>query len=125
MVPTTQLPKRLVFQQAFDLTKLSDENPRAPGSPLTVTKFMSRQPAWSPGGELVWGPLSGRAPLSKASSPRAFGGHAYAQASLAAARVMEAEDVRNKSRGRKSIHVSRPQARFTGQDATTGLNRDG
>ncbi|KAM5354027.1 hypothetical protein ACJ41O_000677 [Fusarium nematophilum] len=96
--------KRLSFQEALELTRLPDEK----SGPQPPTKrFMSRQPAWVPGNELPW--ESKGLTISKVTRG-AFGGVVYAQAPLAAARVVEQEDlddgngVNGSRRGIHSIH---------------------
>lgn len=78
-----------------------------------VKRFMSRQPAWTPGGELPWDALfqnlKGKPP--RHSGLGAYGGCVYAQASLAAARAIEEEErQREEASGdvkpRPGIHVS-------------------
>ncbi|KAG6036343.1 hypothetical protein E4U41_005750 [Claviceps citrina] len=57
-------------------------------------RFMSRQPAWTPGNELPWDVLfqNIKGPRPRHSGLGVFGGCVYAQASLAAARAVEEEE---------------------------------
>lgn len=86
---------RKSFQEAMELTRL-------PASDTPTTRFMSRQPAWRTGGEL--------AAVASRQMPElglaAFGGCVYAQAPLAAARVVEEEDRATLDLPRRYIHVS-------------------
>ncbi|PHH75117.1 hypothetical protein CDD82_4594 [Ophiocordyceps australis] len=101
---------RLSFQDALALTEISA------GADLqgrSVKRFVSRRPAWKPGGELPWDllfkDLKGPKPMHQ--GPGVFGGVVYAQAPLAAARAIEAEDIAEtgadtdkKPRGKLGIH---------------------
>jgi hypothetical protein len=106
--------KRMSFQECMELSRLP-----ADGS-SKVQRFVSRQPAWKPGGEKVWGKLrkvdprhtSGNSeknvdPMGRRTfGPGAFGGHVYAQAPLAAARVVQEEDQSTPECNKLAIHVS-------------------
>ena len=89
------------------LTRLPDEKNPSGG---VVQKFISQTPSWKPGQELPWESLNMPAELGRKSlGPGAFGGHVYAQAPLAAARVVEEEDgVASAVNNKRSIHVSGP-----------------
>ncbi|RDA88170.1 hypothetical protein CP532_6834 [Ophiocordyceps camponoti-leonardi (nom. inval.)] len=90
-------PRRLGFQEAMAMTAL----PSASGS--SARRFVSRRPAWKPGNELPWDSLFKNLdgpPVPRHSSAGAYGGHVYAQAPLAAARVVEDE-----GRGKLGIHT--------------------
>ncbi|KAF4977942.1 hypothetical protein FZEAL_5590 [Fusarium zealandicum] len=76
---------RLSFQEALELIKLPDKT----NASQTVKRFMSRQPAWVPGQDLPEECLGLIGPKSTRGS---YGGVVYAQASLAAARIVEQED---------------------------------
>lgn len=91
---------RFSVQECMELTSLPshDENPKA-------HRFMSRQPAWKPGNELPWGKVKRDPTKSRTFGPGAFGGHVYAQAPLAAARVVEKEDETASVKGKLAIHV--------------------
>lgn len=107
--------KRMSFQECMELSRLA-----ADGSSSKVQRFVSRQPAWKPGGEKVWGKLrkidpphtSGNreknvdAKGRRTFGPGAFGGHVYAQAPLAAARVVQEEDQSTPEGNKLAIHVS-------------------
>lgn len=76
-----------------------------------VRRFISRQPAWKPGEDLPWEIVHG--PHPKHSGPGAFGGHVYAQASLCAARAVEADEAQRSAAngtaaGVLGIHASVP-----------------
>lgn len=90
--------QRLSFQEAFELIPLPDETSQP------ARRFMSRQPAWAPGGELPWHTLGVQ---HKQLSKGAYGAVVYAQAPYAAAKVIEREDEegRSGSKGKYGIHV--------------------
>ncbi|KAI9159047.1 Acyl-CoA thioesterase 2 [Paramyrothecium foliicola] len=94
---------RLGFQETMALTRLPDD--KSPSGDI-MQKFISHTPAWKPGGELPWESLNIPASLGRKSlGPGAFGGHVYAQAPLAAAKVVEEEDqIANADDGKRSIH---------------------
>lgn len=108
MAPAAQFPRR-GFQEAMAITPLPAADDAQSRS---LKRFISRQPAWKPGGELPWDALfSGLdGPRPRHSGPGVFGGHVYAQAPLAAARAVEEEDKSSESnggpRGTLGIHVS-------------------
>ncbi|KAF5024750.1 hypothetical protein F66182_3182 [Fusarium sp. NRRL 66182] len=82
------------------MVRLPDET-LSVDSQQPVQKFMSRQPAWVPGLELPWDTVGITLPkLGK----RAYGAVVYAQASLAATRVVEQEDDSSENGSRRGIH---------------------
>lgn len=85
------------------MTWLSSDRPDLP-----VQRFISCQPAWKPGEGMSGSILNGEPDASgrRTFGPGAFGGHVYAQAPLAAARVVEREDRDKPIRERRGIHVS-------------------
>lgn len=93
--------QRLSFQEAFELIPLPDEPPAS----QPPRRFMSRQPAWAPGGELPWHTLGVQ---HKQLSKGAYGAVVYAQAPYAAAKVIEREDDegRRGDKAKYGIHVS-------------------
>ncbi|CAM1509818.1 Fc.00g001530.m01.CDS01 [Cosmosporella sp. VM-42] len=107
MAPQKEWP-RLSFQESMELSRLPEETSE---SGTTVQKFMSRQPAWVVGNELPWDTVGlGEKKLTKG----AFGGVIYAQAPLAASRVVEQEDKESGNadeNSRRGIHSI--QAVFT------------
>ncbi|KJZ76856.1 hypothetical protein HIM_03733 [Hirsutella minnesotensis 3608] len=62
-----------------------------PSTRDNARRFISRHPAWRPGDELPWDSLFKDSSKPLASGFGAYGGHVYAQSSLAAARVIEDE----------------------------------
>lgn len=108
--PAREWP-RMAFQEAMAMTPL----PPAAG----VKSFISRQPAWKPGAQLPWDALFRNldGPRPSFIGAGAYGGHVYAQAALAAARVVEDEDgAKVESGGKLGIHVSK--ARLSAAEAT-------
>lgn len=95
--------KRLDFQEYMSLNRLPPD-----ASNPSVQKFVSRRPAWKPGNDLPWGKVKVKRDPSgtRTFGPGAFGGHVYAQAPLAAARVVEQEDENTPVSGKLGIHVS-------------------
>lgn len=95
------------FDEALKLSRLPDEQ----DGPKDGTKrFISRTPAWRPGADLPWKKVNNKA-FEKGNMvdfpPAAFGGHVYAQAPLAAARVVEEEEeAGGNGNGKLGIHVS-------------------
>ncbi|RBR20707.1 uncharacterized protein FIESC28_05224 [Fusarium coffeatum] len=89
--------KRLSFQEALELHRLPD-----PTSTIQATqRFMSRQPAWTPGQELPWDATG----IPKPKITRgAYGAVVYTQAALAATRVVEQEDESENKENRRGIH---------------------
>lgn len=95
--------KRLTFQEALELVPLTDKTSK---SQTEARKFMSRQPAWVPGNELPWETVGSD---SRKLTRGAYGGVVYAQAPLAAARVVEREDRESgdaENGMKRGIHVS-------------------
>lgn len=92
---------RFSVQECLELTPLPSHDEKPP-----VHRFMSRQPAWKPGNELPWGKVKHNPKKSRTFGPGAFGGHVYAQAPLAAAKVVEKEDQAASVKGKLAIHVS-------------------
>lgn len=80
--------------------------PKDPDS--NVHKFVSRAPAWKPGKGLPWTKVTVPNDRSRPRTfgPGAFGGHVYAQAPLAAAKVMEKVDEKTPPTSKLGIHVS-------------------
>ncbi|KAL6867120.1 Thioesterase/thiol ester dehydrase-isomerase [Trichoderma novae-zelandiae] len=108
MAPSSTLgnPRRLGFLEAMEMSRLPGD-----GSSGDTHRFMSHRPAWQPGAELPWD----RADVPKEATgfynSKAYGGHVYIQAPLAAARVVEAEEdeaanrtARDIDRGKFGIH---------------------
>lgn len=93
---------RFSVQECLDLAPLpaTSDNPSA-------QRYMSRQPAWKPGNDLPWGEINREKTKPRKFGPSAFGGHVYAQAPLAAAKVVEKEDESAPAKGKLAIHVSR------------------
>ncbi|XEV00252.1 hypothetical protein FSHL1_005539 [Fusarium sambucinum] len=89
--------ERLSFQEAMELSRLTDDASRG----QATQRFMSRQPAWTPGQELPWGAVG--IPPPKITRG-AYGAVVYTQASLAAARVVEQEDESERIGNRRGIH---------------------
>ncbi|RFU76670.1 hypothetical protein TARUN_5610 [Trichoderma arundinaceum] len=90
---------RLGFLEAMEMSRLAGV-----GNSNDAHQFMSHQPAWKPGAELPWG--SGDK-LSKSITAdyfttRAYGGHVYIQAPLAAVKVVEEDDEREKEASSKA-----------------------
>lgn len=91
--------KRLSFQEALELIRLPDEI----SAQQTIQKFISRQPAWTPGQELPWNAVGITPPKITRG---AYGAVVYAQAALAATRVVEQEDDIKHKENKRGIHVS-------------------
>ncbi|PNY23400.1 Uncharacterized protein TCAP_06657 [Tolypocladium capitatum] len=97
MAPAAQFPRR-GFREAMAMTPLPAADDAQGRS---FKRFISQQPAWTPGGELPWAALdSGFHGPRRKHSRGVYGGHIYAQASLAAARAVEEEDKHSESNGR-------------------------
>lgn len=98
---------RLSFQENMELTWL-------PGSGNSPQRLVSTMPAWKPGKGLPWAEIdaaSGRNRNRDPSKPRtfgpgAFGGHVYAQAPFAAAKVVEKADRETPVGNKLGLHVS-------------------
>lgn len=105
---------RFSVQECLDVTPLpaNDSNP-------SVQRYMSRQPAWKPGNDLPWGEVNREKTRPRKFGPSAFGGHVYAQAPLAAARVVEKEDESAPTKGKLAIHVSQDLSRINNLNALT------
>ncbi|KAM0342968.1 hypothetical protein ACHAPU_008998 [Fusarium lateritium] len=104
-VATRKEWKRLSFQEALEMVEIPNESlPQQP-----IQKFMSRQPAWAPGLELPWDVGTTPPKITRG----AYGAVVYAQAALAATRVVEQQDnSEGKEKGdRRGIHSI--QAVFT------------
>ncbi|PFH57726.1 hypothetical protein XA68_14654 [Ophiocordyceps unilateralis] len=91
---------RLGFQEAMAMTPL-------PAADSSVRRYVSRQPAWKPGGELPWEALFKNldGPVPRHSGAGAYGGHVFAQAPLAAARAVEGEYGGDVGPGKLGIHT--------------------
>ncbi|TFA97982.1 hypothetical protein CCMA1212_010215 [Trichoderma ghanense] len=87
---TSRKHPRLGFLEAMEMSRLPDD-----GS--NTHRFMSHQPAWQPGAELPWDGPDVPQEAKAFYNSKAYGGHVYVQAPLAAARVVEAEEAANKS----------------------------
>jgi hypothetical protein len=89
------------------LARLPDEKSSSGG---VMQRFISQTPSWKPGQELPWESLNMPAELGRKSlGPGAFGGHVYAQAPLAAAKVVEEEEgIASAVNNKRSIHVRSP-----------------
>jgi hypothetical protein len=101
------------FHAAMEMFRLTTDS-RSGDDQNDTYWFMSLQPAWKPGAELPWGTVDLPKPISNSDyfTSRAYGGHVYAQASLAAARVVEEDDGEDKGAAKNAtvrkfgIHVS-------------------
>jgi hypothetical protein len=91
--------KRLSFQEALELVRLPNET----AAKQLNQQFMSRQPAWTPGQELPWDAVGITPPKITRG---AYGAVVYAQAALAATRVVEQEDNNKHKENKRGIHVS-------------------
>ncbi|KAH7304799.1 thioesterase-like superfamily-domain-containing protein [Stachybotrys elegans] len=90
------------FYEAMAFTQL-DDGSEVNGKP--TKNFISNSRAWKPGEELPWDSLRNLPDFSvRQLGPGAFGGHVYAQASLAAARVVEEEDKEAPRNEKLAIH---------------------
>ncbi|KAH7262464.1 thioesterase-like superfamily-domain-containing protein [Fusarium tricinctum] len=89
--------KRLSFQEALELIRLPDET----ATQQPIQKFISRQPAWTPGQELPWNAVGITPPKITRG---AYGAVVYAQAALAATRVVEQEDGSKHKENKRGIH---------------------
>ena len=102
---TPSVPERKSVQEYLALNRIPPDanNP-------SVQKFVSCHPAWKPGQELPWGKIRPKRDASgrRSFGPGAFGGHVYAQAPLAAARVVEEEDKDMPINSKRGIHVRCP-----------------
>ena len=99
---------RKSFAEAMSLLPLPDSD-----SP--IKRLVAEQPAWFPGKGLFWEQttVTGVAQRRAGKGVSAAGIHVYAQAPLAAARVVENEERRDgkaKNGGRIGIHVSHRQS---------------
>lgn len=102
---STALPRNGVYE-ALRLSRLPDSQSDSQDG---TKRFISRTPAWRPGGELPWEKVNAEA-YKKGTMvdfpPGAFGGHVFAQAPLAAARAVEEDDDGGNGNGKLGIHVS-------------------
>lgn len=103
--PSGKFP-RLGFLENMEMVRLAGN-----GDADDTHQFMSRQPAWQPGAQLPWEETDDIAKHKTAVyfTTRAYGGHVYVQAPLAAVKVVEGEDELAKvtpNNGRFGIHVS-------------------
>ncbi|KAK7210615.1 hypothetical protein V2G26_017793 [Clonostachys chloroleuca] len=89
---------RLSYQESMELLWLDE------GAKSGKQTMMSRQPAWYPGKDAPWESMRGSSDEKKFFGRGAFGGHVYAQAPLAAARVVEKEDAQTPAKDRLGIH---------------------
>ncbi|PTB66163.1 Thioesterase/thiol ester dehydrase-isomerase [Trichoderma citrinoviride] len=108
MAPTSTLrkPQRLGFLEAMEMSRLPSDD----SSPATQ-RFMSHRPAWQPGAELPWDRPDVSEEAASFRNFKAYGGHVYIQAPLAAARIVEAKEEeeanrtsREYNRGKFGIH---------------------
>ncbi|KAF5653089.1 thioesterase thiol ester dehydrase-isomerase [Fusarium sp. NRRL 25303] len=90
--------KRLSFQEALELARLPDDTS---STQQAIQRFMSRQPAWTPGQELPWDAVG--IPPPKITRG-AYGAVVYALSALAATRVVEEEDHGSVDENRRGIH---------------------
>ncbi|EHK20620.1 uncharacterized protein TRIVIDRAFT_48947 [Trichoderma virens Gv29-8] len=100
---STALPRNGVYE-ALRLSRLPDSQSDSQDG---TKRFISRTPAWRPGGELPWEKVNAEA-YKKGTMvdfpPGAFGGHVFAQAPLAAARAVEEDDAGGNGNGKLGIH---------------------
>ncbi|KAM0200829.1 hypothetical protein ACHAPI_002495 [Fusarium lateritium] len=89
--------KRLSFQEALQLVRLPNETTAQQLS----QRFMSRQPAWTPGQELPWDAVGITPPKITRG---AYGAVVYAQAALAATSVVQQEDDSENKENKRGIH---------------------
>lgn len=96
--------KRMSFQECMELARIpsTEDDDKKQNS---IQRFQSRQPAWKPGQDLVWGEIPPQPSRAGKPGPAAYGGHVYAQAALAAARAVEAEERDKPADKRLAIHV--------------------
>lgn len=97
---------RLGFLENMEMVRLAGN-----GDSDDTHHFMSRQPAWQPGAQLPWEKADdiSRHKTAVYFTTRAYGGHVYIQAPLAAVKVVESEDETAKgapNTGKFGIHVS-------------------
>ncbi|KKO97974.1 hypothetical protein THAR02_09923 [Trichoderma harzianum] len=80
---------RLGFLENMEMVRLAGN-----GGSDDTHQFMSRQPAWQPGAQLPWEEADdiSRHKTAVYFTTRAYGGHVYIQAPLAAVKVVESED---------------------------------
>lgn len=108
---------RKSFNEAMELVPLqmpavshtSSDTATGSSSRDGIKRYMSTQPAWTPGNDLPWEELSktNKDARRHHAGPGAFGGCVYAMASLAAARAVEEEERRSGGdiKNRPGIHV--------------------
>ncbi|PTB65079.1 Thioesterase/thiol ester dehydrase-isomerase [Trichoderma citrinoviride] len=105
--------RRNDLYEALKLSRLPDQHNASQDG---VKRYMSRTPAWRPGGELPikWASdkLSGKGNILD-FPPGAFGGHVYAQAPLAAARAVEEDEEETGSNGNGKLGIHSIQGVFT------------
>lgn len=97
-----QKPRRMSFAEAMALLPLSEPDSQ-------VQRLVAEQPAWFPGKGMAWErkSIAGMAQKRAGKGITAAGIHVYAQAPLAAARVVEREEsAADSRRGKIGIHVS-------------------
>ncbi|KAL7935811.1 thioesterase-like superfamily domain-containing protein [Trichoderma chlorosporum] len=95
--------KRNDLSEALKLSRLPDDKSGSQDGPK---RFISRTPAWRPGGELPWASINSSRAYQEGNVVDyrpAFGGHVFAQAPLAAARAVE-EDENGNGSGKLGIH---------------------
>ncbi|KAL7810624.1 Thioesterase/thiol ester dehydrase-isomerase [Trichoderma gracile] len=95
---------RLGFLEAMEMSRLPDD-----GNSSDTYRFMSHRPAWQPGAELPWDRVDVPKEAMSFYNSKAYGGHVYIQAPLAAARIVEAEEeaankTHNTDGGKFGIH---------------------
>lgn len=102
---TAESRDRLSFQRALELVEVNLKQNEHRSGPR---RFFSRRPSWKPGHELPWESVLG--PQGKAAvnrAPGAYGGFVFAQASLAASRLVSQRDQWSLAREkRQGIHAS-------------------
>lgn len=91
--------KRMSFQENMELAWLPNE------PNISAVRLVSCQPAWKLGQDLALAHQDRESSRPRDLGPGVFGGHVFAQAPLAAARVVEKEDENTSGRGRLGIHV--------------------
>ncbi|OPB39156.1 hypothetical protein A0O28_0048620 [Trichoderma guizhouense] len=96
---------RLGFLENMEMVRLAGN-----GDSDDTHHFMSRQPAWQPGAQLPWEKADdiSRHKTAVYFTTRAYGGHVYIQAPLAAVKVVESEDETAKgapNTGKFGIHT--------------------
>lgn len=100
------VPRRKTFEEAFELTNVSKSSEKLEDKSRQT--YISKQPAWSPGAALPYKTPPIKRGKTSIAPGRAFGGHVYVQAPLAAAKLLDAEEGQHTSgkQNDRSIVVS-------------------